>query len=96
MSRYIRNREPVSATPGWMVEMLEKLMGSLTEREKEAYKMVRGHGYSFAQAGRLMGCNKGSVQNFVRWAEKKIAFVVRKQTISEGSFRQNSLRTFPL
>lgn len=84
MSRYVRNREPVSAAPGWMVEFLEKLMHSLTEREKDAYKLVRGQGYSFAQAGRLLGCNKGSVQNFVQRAEKKIVHVVRSQTISEG------------
>lgn len=71
MSRYIRNREPVGAAPGWMVKFLEKLMSSLTEREKDAYKLVRGQGYSFAQAGRLMGCNKGSVQNFVQRAEKR-------------------------
>jgi RNA polymerase sigma-70 factor (ECF subfamily) len=67
-----------------MVEFLEKLMHSLTEREKDAYKLVRGQGYSFAQAGRLLGCNKGSVQNFVQRAEKKIVHVVRSQTISEG------------
>jgi RNA polymerase sigma-70 factor (ECF subfamily) len=84
MSRYIRDREPVSAAPDWMVEFLEKLMASLTERERDAYKLVRGQCYSFAQAARLMGCNKGSVQNFVQRAEKKIALVVRKQTISEG------------
>lgn len=41
MSRYIRNREPVGAAPGWMVEFLEELMSSLTEREKDAYKLVR-------------------------------------------------------
>lgn len=84
MSKYIQNREPVSAAPDWMVEFLEKLMTSLTEREKDAYKLVRGQGYSLAQAGRLMGCNKGSVQNFVQRAEKKIGLVVRSQTISEG------------
>lgn len=84
MSRYVRNREPIGAAPEWMVEFLEKLLSSLTERERDAYKLVRGQGYSFNQASMLMGCNKGSVQNFVQRAEKKIALVVRKQTYSEG------------
>lgn len=87
IARYVSNREPVKVAPEWMVDFLDKLMDSLTEKEKEAYRLVRGQGYSFAQAGKLLGCNKGSVQNFVQRAEKKIAFVVRKQTISERTIQ---------
>jgi RNA polymerase sigma-70 factor (ECF subfamily) len=83
ISRFVKNSAPVKSAPDWMVQLLESLMSSLTAKEKEAFKLVRGHCYSFAQAAQLMGCNKGSVQNLVRRAEKKIALVVRKQTISE-------------
>jgi len=65
-------------------EILGNLLSALTEREREAYYLVRGEKFSFAQASKYMGCNKGSVQNFVQRAEKKINLVVRKQTISRG------------
>ena len=65
-------------------EILGNLLSALTEREREAYYLVRGEKFSFAQAGRYMGCNKGSVQNFVSRAEKKINLVVRKQPIDRG------------
>ena len=65
-------------------EILGNLLSTLTEREREAYYLVRGEKFSFAQAARYMECNKGSVQNFVSRAEKKIQLVVRKQTISRG------------
>ncbi len=84
MARYVGNREPVESAPEWMAGLLDRLMGRLTEREKDAFRLVRGQCYSFSQAAKLMGCNKGSVQNFVARAEKKIGFVVRKQTYSEG------------
>ncbi|MDO7787528.1 sigma factor-like helix-turn-helix DNA-binding protein [Desulforamulus aquiferis] len=83
MSRYVKNRLPQGCAPQWMVELLESLMLSLSVREREAYELVRGQYFSFEQAGRLMGCKKGSVQNLVSRAERKIALVVRKQTISE-------------
>jgi len=84
MSRYIRNREPVSAAPDWIVDFLNKLMSTLTEREKDAYELIRGRGYSFKQAGKTMGCSKATAQVYVRRAEEKIKLVIRKQTISEG------------
>ena len=84
MTRYVANREPVASAPEWMALLLNKVTKNLTKREKEAYRLVRGEMYSFSQAAALMGCNKGSVQNFVTRAEKKIALVVRKQTYSEG------------
>jgi len=65
-------------------EILGNLLATLTDREREAYYLVRGEKFSFSQAGRYMGCNKGSVQNFVQRAEKKIQLVVRKQTMSRG------------
>lgn len=84
MARYVQNKEPASAAPEWMVDILDNVMQSLTDRERQAYELVRGQLYSFAKAGQVMKCNKGSVQNFVSRAEKKISRVVRKQTIDRG------------
>ncbi len=81
MARCFSNRQPVESAPEEVVELLEGIMSGLTAREKEAYRLVRGEKFSFGQAAQLMGCKKGSVQNFVARAEKKIQLVVRKQTI---------------
>ena len=84
MARYVQNREPIQTAPEWKVKLLEKLMASLTEREKDAYQLVRGQGYSFAQAAQIMKCKKGAAQSYIRRAEKKIQLALRKQVISEG------------
>ncbi|HBV95642.1 MAG TPA: hypothetical protein DEF36_01130 [Desulfotomaculum sp.] len=83
MSRYVAGRDTVSPVPEQVLIILDSLLESLTAREREAFKLVRGEYYSFSQAGMLMGCTKGTIQNLVHRAEKKIALVVRKQTISE-------------
>lgn len=80
LSRIVQNREPVNSAPDWVVLFLEKLMHTLTEKEKDAYELVRGRGYSFAQAGRLMQCSKSTVQIHIRRAERKIQKAVRKET----------------
>jgi RNA polymerase sigma-70 factor (ECF subfamily) len=95
MAGYVAGRETVSPpVPEQVLTLLDRLMESLTSREKEAFKLVRGEYYSFSQAGMLMGCTKGTIQNLVNRAEKKIALVIRKQTISEeviGSKREYTL-----
>jgi len=85
MSKYITHTISAESAPENVLDMLDNLMSTLTEREKHAFDLVRGRGYSFSQAGMLMGCNKGSVQNFVQRAEKKIQVVVRSQHISRGA-----------
>ena len=84
MAKYIANTIPTDSAPEAVLDLLDTLMTNLTERERYAFDLVRGRGYSFAQAGTIMGCNKGSVQNFVSRAEKKIQVVVRKQHIYKG------------
>lgn len=83
MAKYVSDRKPVEPAPDGVVQLLEEVLSELTEREREAYRLVRGEKFSFSQAAKFMGCKKGSVQNFVARAEKKIGVVVRKQTISE-------------
>ena len=84
MAKYITYREPAKSAPEWMIKLLDEVMGSLTALERDAYELVRGRGYSFAQAGKLLGCSKGAAQSYIRRAEKKIQFALRKQTIYRG------------
>jgi len=84
LSQFITNRASTDSAPEHVLDLLDSLMKNLTERERYAFDLVRGRGYSFSQAGTIMGCNKGSVQNFVQRAEKKIGLVVRSQHIYEG------------
>lgn len=86
MARYVAGREPVESAPEWMVRLLDELMSSLTALERDAYELVRGRGYSFAQAGKLLGCSKGAAQSYIRRAEKKIQLALRKQTMIKGTF----------
>ena len=81
LSQYVKRQISAESAPENVLDLLDNLMATLTDRERYAFDLVRGRGYSFAQAGELMGCNKGSVQNFVQRAEKKIGLVVRKQHI---------------
>lgn len=84
MARYIQNKAPISEAPEWMIKLLETLMSSLTALEKDAYELVRGRGYSFSQAGKILGCSKSTAQSYIERAEKKIRLAVRQQTISKG------------
>lgn len=65
-------------------DLLDDLLAILTPREREAFMMVRGGGYSFAQAAQLSGVTKGTTQNLVARAEKKLHFVVRKPPKGRG------------
>ncbi|KJS16305.1 MAG: hypothetical protein VR69_09570 [Peptococcaceae bacterium BRH_c4b] len=60
------------------------MLKCLTKRERESYWLVRGQGYSFGQAATILKCKKASVQSYIKRAEKKIQFAIRKQTYSEG------------
>lgn len=77
MARLVQNRDPVAQAPEHVVRLLELILKNLSPLEREAYELVRGRGYSFKQAAKLLGCNKGSIQNCVSRAEKKIQLVVR-------------------
>jgi len=48
----------------------------LTIKEKDAYFLVRGNGYSFSDAAKIMKIQKASVQTLVKRAEDKIYFMV--------------------
>ena len=67
-------------------DLLDDLLSLLTNREYEAFLMVRGNGLSYGQTAEVMKVSKGTVQNLVVRAEKKLQFVVRKPSNSEGKF----------
>lgn len=51
--------------------MLEHLMMCLSRREREAFMLIKGQGYSYSETAEHMGMSKGSVYNLIKRAEKK-------------------------
>lgn len=67
-------------------ELLSDLLDILTPREKEAFELVRGRGYSFEEARQVLNQkSRGAVQTLVERAEKKLRFVVQKPPNSESN-----------
>ena len=70
--------------------MLEHLMMCLSRREKEAFLLVKGQGYTHSETAEYMGLSRGNVYNLLRRAEKKFGsyrqFVGHMQTKVEGTF----------
>lgn len=52
------------------------VLRDLTKKEKDAYSLVRGSSYSFAEAAEIMQIQKATVQTLVKRAEDKIYFMV--------------------
>ena len=51
---------------------LSAALEQLSDRELEAYLLVKGEGFSWAQAAQVMGCSKSSVQTHLERASEKI------------------------
>jgi len=58
--------------------LVDDLLALLTPKQREAFVMVRGNGYSFSQAGKMMKIKETSVQSHVDRAEKKMRCIVSK------------------
>ncbi len=71
-------KKPVSALSPAQQELLDDLLDILTPREKEAFELVRGQGYSYNETAQLMKITKASAQHFVIRAEKKLHLVIRQ------------------
>ena len=67
--------------------MLEHLLMCLSVREREAFVLIYGQGYSYQEAADFMGLSKGNIYTLIKRAEKKFAnyreFVGRKQAKGE-------------
>jgi positive control factor len=68
--------EPVSEEDR---ELLDDLLDLLTCHERQAFKLVRGQGQSFSETARLLNVSKGTVQNLVERAERKLKIVVKQE-----------------
>lgn len=62
------------------IDDLGLVLSKLSSKEQEAYILVRGNGYSFRDAARLMRMQKGTVQVLVKRAEDKIYDLVADLT----------------
>ncbi len=72
-ARTIDLREPktivVSAED---VITINSYLALLSKSEREAFRLVKGEGFSYEETATLMGCSKGTVQCYVKRAEEKI------------------------
>jgi RNA polymerase sigma-70 factor (ECF subfamily) len=70
--------------------MLKHLLSCLSAREREAFVLVKGQGFSYQEAAEFIGLSKGNVYTLIKRAEKKFFgyrnFVGRKQAKGEGVF----------
>lgn len=65
------------------------VLKELSTKEKDAYSLVRGSGYSFGAAAEIMDLQKGTVQTLVKRAEDKIYFMVEDLTDHGIVFKQD-------
>ena len=56
-------------------------LAGLTENERTAFIMIRAEQMTFSKAAKILGVNRGTVQNYVKRAESKIAENVRKEKL---------------
>lgn len=67
--------------------MLEHLLSCLSVKEREAFVLINGQGFTYQETADFMGCSRGSVQMYIRRAEKKFSgmrdFVLQKQVKGE-------------
>lgn len=53
--------------------MLEHLLSCLSPREKDAFVLIHGQGFSHSQAAEFMGISRGNIYNLLQRAEKKFS-----------------------
>lgn len=56
-------------------------LAGLTENERTAFIMIRAEQMTFSKAAKILGVNRGTVQNYVKRAESKIANNIRKEKL---------------
>lgn len=58
-----------------------KALAGLTKNERTAFIMIRAEHMTFGKAAKILGVNRGTVQNYVKRAESKIANNIRKEKL---------------
>jgi len=56
-------------------------LAGLTENERTAFIMIRAEHMTFSKAAKILGVNRGTVQNYVKRAESKIANNISKENL---------------
>ncbi len=84
-------REPseISEKMRKAIDDLGIVLKELSAKEKDAYSLVRGSGYSFGATAEIMDLQKGTVQTLVKRAEDKICSMVEDLTNNGIVFRQD-------
>jgi RNA polymerase sigma-70 factor (ECF subfamily) len=64
---------------------LDHILKSLSQKEREAFILIYGQGFTYQEAADYMCCSRGSIQNYIRRAYKKFIglgdYVSQKQVI---------------
>jgi RNA polymerase sigma-70 factor (ECF subfamily) len=60
-------------------ERIEAILGQLSPRERDCYRMAIGHGLPYSEIAALLGITKSSVQYYVERADIKINRMIRGQ-----------------
>jgi positive control factor len=60
------------------------VMDELSDREMEAYLLVKAEGFSWADAARFMGCSKSTVQTHLSRADAKISEAKTAMSCEKG------------
>ena len=69
-------------------DLLDDLLALLTPREKEAFILVRGSGYSYSQAAEMLRIAKGTIEDRVQRAERKMRIIATRD-IKSGEITVN-------
>ncbi|UKJ43470.1 sigma factor-like helix-turn-helix DNA-binding protein [Lysinibacillus sp. ACHW1.5] len=62
-------------------DIANQAMAGLTENERTAFIMIRAEQMTFSKAAKILGVSRGTVQNYVKRAESKIANNIRKEKL---------------
>jgi len=73
-------------------ERIEAILGQLSPRERDCYRMAIGHGLPYSEIAALLGITKSSVQYYVERADIKINRMIRGQFVHGQAAASEALR----
>jgi RNA polymerase sigma-70 factor (ECF subfamily) len=75
MQAYVSNARAGSPSnlSEWERFQIEDALSRLSERERECYVMAHGECFSFGEIANMLGLSKGSVEEYVERAQRKIS-----------------------
>ncbi|MBW5447451.1 sigma-70 family RNA polymerase sigma factor [Cohnella sp. CFH 77786] len=76
MQAAARQTESIPSDQEEFRERLERVLGVLTERERDCYVLAHGECFTFAEIAGLLGISKSSVGTYMTRAQRKILLAV--------------------